>query len=121
MQVIGDISCDIDGSIEFTNKVTKPDSPTFTYFAETDSFKDNVQRDGVTVMAVDILPSEFPRRSSMEFSAILKNYVHEIARTDFNKSFQELELSFPIKKALILHKGELTEDYKYLQQFLKSE
>jgi len=119
LQVIGDISCDIDGSIEFTNKVTKPDSPTFTYFAETDSFKDNAQRDGVTVMAVDILPSEFPRRSSIEFSAILKNFVNEIARTDFTKSFQELELSFPIKKALILHKGELTEDYKYLQQFLK--
>ncbi len=121
LQVIGDISCDIDGSIEFTYKVTKPDKPTFTYFTETDSYKEDLQKDGVTVMAIDILPSEFPRRASMEFSSILKNYVPEIASADFNKSFNELKLSYPIKKALILHKGELTEDYKYLQQFIKAE
>lgn len=121
LQVIGDISCDINGSIEFTYKVTKPDKPTFTYFTETDSYKEDLQKDGVTVMAIDILPSEFPRRASMEFSSVLKNYVYEIASADFNKSFLELELSFSIKKALILHKGELTEDYKYLQQFIKAE
>lgn len=121
LQVVGDISCDIDGSIEFTNKVTKPDVPTFTYYAETDSFKDDVQKEGITVMAVDNLPCEFPRMASMEFSAILKNYIYEIASEDFNKSFNELKLSYPIKTALILHKGELTEDYKYLQQFINAE
>lgn len=121
LQVIGDISCDVDGSIEFTYKVTKPDVPTFTYFAESDSFKDAVQKEGVTVMAVDNLPCEFPRRASMEFSAVLKNFIYEIASADFNKSFNELNLSYPIKTALILHKGELTEDYKYLQQFINAE
>lgn len=121
LQVIGDISCDINGAIEITHKVTKPDIPTFTYFAETDSYTDDVQRDGVTVMAVDNLPCEFPRGASIEFSSVLKNYVHEIANTDFSKNFNDLNLSYPIKKALILHNGELTEDYKYLQNFLKTE
>jgi len=121
LQVIGDISCDIDGSIELTHKVTKPDVPTFTYFPYSESYKDDVHQDGITVMAVDNLPCELPRRASMEFSNVLKNYVIEIVNADFNKSFEELKLSYPIKKALILHKGELTEDYKYLQQFLNAE
>ncbi len=121
LQLIGDISCDINGSIEMTYKVTKPDVPTFTYFTDSELFKDDVHKDGITVMAVDNLPCELPRRASMEFSGVLKNYVYEIASADFNKSFEELKLSYPIKKALILHKGELTEEYKYLQQFLNAE
>ena len=121
LQVVGDISCDIGGAIEITHKVTKPDIPTFTYFIQTDSYKDDVQKDGITVMAVDNLPCEFPRRASMEFSSVLKNYVYEISNTDFNKTFEELKLSSPIKKALILHNGLLTKDYNYLQKFLKKE
>ncbi len=56
-------------------------------------------------MSVDNLPCEFPVESSTEFSSVLKNYVQEIAGADYNKEFEELELSYPIKKALILHKG----------------
>ena len=40
---------------------------------------------------------------------------------DFEKSFEELELAHPIKKALIVHKGKLTKDYSYLNQYLKTE
>ena len=69
-------------------------------------------------MAVDNLPCEFPKESSKEFSSVLKNYVNEIVNEDFNKPFEELTLSFPIKKALILHKGELTKDYLYLKKYL---
>ena len=121
LQVIGDISCDINGSIEITQKATMPDNPSFTYFFKEDEFKDGVHPDGITVMSVDNLPCEFPGEASKEFSSVLKNFVDEIVKTDFNKTFEELTLSFPIKKALILHKGKLTDDYKYLNNFLFQE
>jgi alpha-aminoadipic semialdehyde synthase len=69
-------------------------------------------------MAVDNLPCEFPKESSKEFSSILKNYVPEIVNEDFNKPFEELSLSYPIKKALVLQNGELTKDYLYLKKYL---
>ncbi len=122
LKVIGDISCDIDGSIELTYKVTKPDNPAFTFAITDGSFKDGVQnKNGITIMAVDNLPCEFPVESSTEFSSVLKNYVKEIVSADFNKEFEELELTYPIKKALILHKGKLTQDYQYLNSFLNQE
>lgn len=119
LKVIGDISCDIDGGIEITHKITKPDNPTFTYFAEDDRFEDGTQRLGVTVMSVDNLPCEFSRESSMAFSKVLKEYVNSMISTDFHKSFKDLELSEPMRRALVLHHGKLTPDYSYMKEYLK--
>ncbi len=121
LKVIGDVSCDINGSIEITYKSTKPDKPDFTYFAEEDRFKDGPQRRGVTVVAVDNLPCEFPMESSSAFSSVLKSFVNDIICADFDNDFEYLKLPFPIKKALILHRGELMKDYKYLNKFLNKE
>jgi alpha-aminoadipic semialdehyde synthase len=121
LKVIGDISCDLLGGIEITNDVTDPANPCYTYFPEADKYEDGIKKNGITVMAIDNLPCEFPKEASAEFSHILKNYVYEIYHADFEKNFDELELSYPIKKALIVHKGKLTKDYSYLNQYLKTE
>jgi len=115
--VIGDISCDIEGSIEITKAGTMPDKACFTYFPESDAFKDGVQQHGITVMAIDNLPCEFPKESSMFFSHVLKGFADDIVCADFSKTFDELKLPYPIKKALILHNGNLSPDYKYLEKF----
>jgi alpha-aminoadipic semialdehyde synthase len=120
-KVIGDISCDLLGGIEITNHFTDPSNPTYTYFADTDKYDTGTKSDGVTVMTIDNLPCEFPKEASKEFSHVLKNFVYEIYHADFEKSFEELELAYPIKKALIVHKGKLTKDYLYLNQYLKTE
>jgi saccharopine dehydrogenase (NAD+, L-lysine-forming) len=119
LQVIGDISCDIDGSIEITRKATKPDAAYYTYFAENDRFEDGVQPLGVTVMAVDNLPCEFPRESSQEFSAVLRDFVPEIAAADFGRTPENLQLPFPIQKALVLHRGDFGREYQYMKEFVK--
>lgn len=119
LKVIGDISCDIDGGIEITHKITKPDVPTFTYFANDDRFEDGTQRLGVTVMAVDNLPCEFSRASSKAFSKVLKEYVDNMVSTDFNTDFANLALSPPMRRALVLHHGEFTPDYRYMKRYLK--
>ncbi len=118
LQVIGDISCDIEGSIEITHKVTYPDKPTYTYLPAEDEFIDGTVADGITVMAVDNLPCEFPRESSAEFSQVLKEFVKIIAEADFSVPLEDLRLPDPIKKALILHQGELTPEYEYIREFL---
>jgi len=118
LKVIGDISCDIDGSIEITRKPTKPDNPCFTYFAEDDRFEEGIKRNGVTVMAVDNLPCEFPRESSEYFSSVLKEFVNDIVQEDFNRPFSDLNLSYPLKKGLILLQGSFTEDYLYMRDYL---
>ncbi len=118
LRMIGDISCDIGGSVEITHKVTMPDNPSFTYFGHNDKYEDGVHREGVSVMAVDNLPCEFPRESSEAFSEGLSEFVKGIAETDFSSEFTSLALPGPIKNALILHKGELTEDYKYMESFI---
>jgi alpha-aminoadipic semialdehyde synthase len=75
--------------------------------------------EGLLVMAVDILPSELPRESSMAFSNALYPYIKDIATTDFDKDFKDLDLPGPIRKALIVHKGNLTPDFEYINQYLK--
>lgn len=120
LKVIGDISCDINGSIEITYKIREPDNPTYTYNFKKDNFTDGIHNsDGITVIAVDNLPCEFPGESSTEFSSLLRNFVYFIAKTDFTREFNNLDLPEIIKKALILHKGNLTQDYLYLNKYLE--
>lgn len=119
LKVIGDISCDIDGSIEITKNATKPDSPTYTYYAAEDRYDEGVQRTGVTVMAVDNLPCEFPRESSEAFSAVLKNFVPGLTAENYACDFKEISLPDPLRRALVLHKGDLTPDYFYMKEFIR--
>ncbi len=118
IKVVGDVTCDPDGSIEFTHKGTEIEDPVFVYDPNKDAPKMGFKGDGILVMAVDILPSELPRDSSEAFGDALINFIKPIADADFESDFENLELPSPIKKAMILHKGKLTPDYEYIQQYL---
>jgi hypothetical protein len=54
----------------------------------------------------------------MFFSSVLKPFAHDIVSADFSKSFNTLALPDPIKKALILHNGQLTRDFTYMEKFI---
>jgi len=118
LRVIGDISCDIDGSVEFTYKATEPDSASFVYDPIAGAWKDGVAGRGIVVMAVDNLPCEIPRDSSQHFSASLADFIPALARADMTKPFKELDLAPELKAAVITHQGRLTPDYRYLDDFL---
>ncbi len=119
LKVIGDISCDVNGSVECTLKSTEIDDPVYIYDPVTEQISMGHHGEGMLVMAVDILPAEIPRDSSDGFADVLVNFVKPIADADFAEHFDDLDLPKPIKKALILHNGELTPEYKYLEEFLK--
>jgi alanine dehydrogenase len=118
LQVIGDISCDVEGSIELTLKTTQPDEPSFVYDPGTDSVVMGVDGNGPAVMAVDNLPCELAREASEHFSHVLRTMVPELARADWSADFETLELPSHLKKAVIVHRGALTPDYQYLTRYL---
>ena len=118
LKVIGDISCDINGAIEFTVKATNIDNPTFVYDPKEDRIHDGLEGRGIVVMAVDNLPCELPKESSTDFGKVLIEFIPDIANADFSVEFEHLKLPLPIKKAVILYHGKLTQDYKYIEKFL---
>lgn len=118
LHIIGDISIDINGAIEPTEKETSPDNPVFTYDPKTDEISDGYIGSGITIMAVDNLPCELPIDSSKAFSEILWHFVPAIAKTDYSQLFDQLTLPPEIKKAVILHNGQLTPPYQYINNYL---
>ena len=118
MKIIGDISCDIEGAIEITVKATDPGNPVFVYNPETGKITDGYSGQGIVVMAVDNLPGELPVDASREFSGILKNFIPHIVK-NIPENFNEWTLPSFLKRAVMVFKGELTSDYKYLEKKLK--
>jgi len=118
LTVIGDITCDPDGSIEITHKGTEIEDPLFVYDPDTRQQTMGYNGHGILVMAVHILPSELPREASASFSNALIHYLKPIVDCDFDESFTDLALPKSVKKALILHNGNLTPDYLYLIDYI---
>ncbi|MCK4572444.1 hypothetical protein KAT89_05955, partial [candidate division WOR-3 bacterium] len=83
------------------------------------TIKYGIEGDGIVIMAVDILPTELPRESSIYFSNILKGFIPEIVNASYPGDFNKCTLPLPIKRATILYKGELTPPYQYLKRFLR--
>jgi alpha-aminoadipic semialdehyde synthase len=118
LKVIGDISCDVDGSIEFTVKATTPGNPVFVYDPAADKAVDGVEGNGTVVLAVDNLPCELPRESSTAFGESLMPLLPKIVSADYTVPLEELDLPQSLKEALIVYQGELTPQYRYLEEYL---
>ena len=118
LKVIGDISCDKEGAIECTLRATNPGKPVYVYDPIKKKASDGVEGRGVAVMATDNLPAELPLESSLFFSNVLSPYVPAIAMADYSSDFENCGLPSPIKKAVILYRGEFTPEYEYMKGFL---
>ena len=113
LQVIADISCDINGSIECTEKITEPDDPVYVYNPLTDSIKNGYDGNGVAILAVDNLPAELPRDASESFSQSLFPFIPHLVEADFTVPFNKCQLPPEIKGAVIACNGALTPRYDY--------
>ncbi len=119
LRVIGDITCDVEGSIECNTKTTSTGEPVYTYDPMTGETRMGVEGDGPVVLAVDNLPCELPKESTKEFGQLLKDFVPSMASADYTVELDELELPPEIKRALVLYQGKLTPDYKYMEKYVK--
>jgi alpha-aminoadipic semialdehyde synthase len=117
LRVIGDITCDIDGSMECTVKSTDPTHPVFTYDVEKDEAVDGFAGKGPAVMAVDNLPAEIALESSVFFSQTLMPFVPGLVKADYRADFDRCGLPPELKRAAILFRGEFTPDYAYMREF----
>ncbi len=118
LQVIGDLGCDIGGNVECTVKCTDPGDPVFTWDPATGDITSGFNGQGPVVLAVDFLPTELPREASEEFAATLNRFAADIGRADYSVPFEDLDLPPEIKRAVIVHRGALTPDYRYLEEHL---
>ena len=110
LQVIGDITCDINGSIPTTLKSTSIDEPYFYY----DKNKHNEIKkspNSLAIMAVDNLPSELPRDSSEEFGdGIVNTVLPYIIKHDDDR----------IQNATITENGNFLTKYSYLKNYISN-
>lgn len=114
LRVIGDITCDIAGSIEITLRATTPGDPVYVWDPVTEQIRDGVAGRGTIVMAVDNLPCELPVEASQHFGDSLVHFVPVLARCDWNAPLDALQLPDEIKRAIIVHRGALTPRFAYL-------
>jgi len=118
LKFIGDISCDIDGCIELTYKTTTRDNPVFTYNPERKKFTDGCEDQGITVLAIDNLPSELPRDSSEDFSKQIRDYVYQIATHGVKDITRHAALPREIREAVITQNKKLTKNFTHLKKYL---
>lgn len=117
-EVIGDISCDIEGSLECTVKASLIDEPAFTYDPETHEIVDGIHHHGPSVMSIDHLPCELARDASAHFSENLSRHMDELMTMDLSKDLDSCGLDRELKDATIVYKGELTPRFQYLKDYL---
>jgi alpha-aminoadipic semialdehyde synthase len=118
LRVIGDISCDINGSLACTTHATDPGSPIYVYNPTTRVTAAGETGPGPVVLAVDFLPCEVPVDASRSFSTALRPYLAALAAADFSGPLEQSGLPPELARAVIVYRGELTESFSYLREFV---
>ncbi|MDD5766494.1 MAG: hypothetical protein PHW79_09660, partial [Candidatus Marinimicrobia bacterium] len=118
LKFIGDITCDVEGSIECNIEDSNPGNPVYVYEPMSQTIRYGYTGKGIVVLAVDNLPCELPKESSAVFSNVLKKFIPSLVKTDFSAQYDALQLSPELKRATILLNGEFTPTFKYMEKFV---
>jgi alpha-aminoadipic semialdehyde synthase len=115
LHLVADISCDINGSIEFLHRTTSMERPFYEYDPHQDrEIIDDVTGEGITVLGVDILPSELPKDSSEFFGGALMPFLkHIIENADANGNGLHA-VPLEMHNACIAANGVLQHRFKYI-------
>lgn len=110
IRMIGDVTCDVQGSIKSTLRSSTHDDPYYDYNPitgkEESAFSSN---NNITVMAVDTCPNALAIDTSAYFGDMLMKHV-------FQPLLENLE-SEVIKRSMITNRGKLTNRFSYLKDF----
>ena len=108
LKIIGDITCDINGSIPTTIRSTSIAKPYYSF--DINSMKEiDLCNKGIAVMAVDNLPSELPNEASEEFG---KSIISEVLPFLIGKDDGR------INRATTTSQGKLCPTFRYLENFI---
>lgn len=110
IRMIGDITCDIKGSIKSTVRPATHDSPYYDYNPVTELDEPAFSSpDSITVMAVDTCPNALAIDTSEYFGNMLIQHVFDPLLKGENSSV--------IDKSMIVYDGHLTPRFSYLADF----
>jgi alpha-aminoadipic semialdehyde synthase len=118
LKTVGDILCDIEGSVQCTVKATTPGDPAYVFDPATGRASDGVAGPGLCMMTTDCLPCELPVEASISFTEALLPFVRGVALADYGGSLETAGLQAPIAAATVVWRGELTPEYRYLESHL---
>lgn len=118
LKVVGDISCDIDGSVEATVKATTIDKPVFVWDVDEGVAVDGLEGRGPVIMAVDILPAELPRDASRHFGDSLMPFLKQLADLEHSVPFEKAEIQQEVRAACLVWGGRITPGYKFMEDFI---
>eukprot|EP01133_Synstelium_polycarpum_P015981 gene15981-19006_t len=123
---VADISADINGSLEFLMRTTSIDSPLYIYDPKTQEIHDPttdqkyMYRDGILFLAVDNLPTEFPKEATQWFGDHLSTFMEAIVRSDPMKPYDKMDdIPAEIKRAVITSHGSITPPFEYIKELRK--
>ena len=110
IQVIADITCDVEGSVPITLRATSTEDPVVAWDPITQREILPYSPQCIDVMAVTNLPTELPADASRDFSEVLSK---EIVPLLVNGDPDGI-----LRGATLCENGELSEKYSYLQDFV---
>lgn len=110
IQVIADVSCDIDGPVASTIRPSTIADPVYGYDPKSESEVNFQQEGAITVMAVDNLPCELPKDASEGFGVL---FLDHVIPAFFNNDKDGI-----LARAKMTENGKLTDRYAYLQDYV---
>jgi len=110
LQVVADISCDIDGPVASTIRSSTIENPIYGYNKISEQEADFKQSDAIAVMAVNNLPCELPKDASEDFG---NEMLEKIFPSLINSDNQQI-----IANATICKDGDLTPNFEYLRYYI---
>lgn len=110
IQLVADISCDVDGPVASTLRASTIADPIYGYHPKTETEVDYKEEDVIVVMAVDNLPCELPKDASEGFGEMFLQHVIP--------AFYNNDTAGVLERAKMTENGKLTERFLYLQDFV---
>jgi saccharopine dehydrogenase (NAD+, L-lysine forming) len=112
ISIVADISCDINGPLPCTLRASTIADPFYAFNPHLEVEEPAFSRPtNITVMAVDNLPGELPRDASQDFGKqLIRNVLQDLITGNETAM---------IRRATITENGELTPQYRYLEDYIK--
>lgn len=110
INIISDITCDVEGSVPITLRQTAIEDPYIGIDKANGNEVEPFGKNTIDVMAVGNLPNELPKDASQDFGkAMKKKVVPELFQLDDSELLQ---------RAMICRNGELMPNFNYLQDWV---
>ncbi len=114
IDVIADITCDVEGSVPITMEATDIYNPTFGWSKKLQKKVEKYSPDSIDVMAVTNLPTEMPKQASQEFGSLLLKHIIPLLLEGDTQGIID-------KATITTSEGELNHCFSYLKDYISAQ